>query len=417
MNSRSTTCHYYHKLIGWLKISATEAAVTNIEFVRKPTNFRQPFDHPILTRVASELDNYFNGKSGVFTTPIQFMEGSEFQQMVWRELLKIPLGQTMSYGQIASSVGKPKAARAVGTANGKNPIPIIVPCHRVINSNGSLGGYSSGIELKQILLNHEKAFVQELPMEVEAKLVIISENPWDIISKLNKIDSVGKFRLGPISELHFKDFYFDMCDRSLSRRKWGFRLRRDAGGDKIALKGPGVELKDGSIERPELEMEWNGEALDYVLKLMDRIGVCVEPEWGLSHSDVFESLHSLGLAVIQERDTKRTARKIFRSLGRGPVGELVIDQVSFFVGDKPIKHFEIEIESWDRPGSKLIEKSLEFMKLNFSDSVMPWKIDKLATIQIIADLFESGKLTDLPSTGLLSRSYYETIQNQLVDES
>ena len=416
MNSTITTCYYHHELIGWLKISATEDAVTNIEFVNKPSNYLGPSGHPVLARVVLELDNYFEGKSGIFTTPIHFIEGSKFRQMVWRELLKIPPGQTMSYAQVASAIGKPKAARAVGTANGKNPIPIIVPCHRVINSNGHLGGYSSGVELKKALIDHEKTFSQIFPLEVEAKLVIISESPWEIVSGLNELGLIGKFALAPIHKLHFKDFYFDLHDRSLTKRKWGLRLRRQEDGAKIALKGPGLELKDGSIERPELEMEWSQQALDKILKLMVKIGINIDSKPETGNGNVEKSLRSLGLTVIQERDTHRIVRKMYGTTKREPIGEFVIDQVSFFVGNKPFNHYEIEIESWVAPESELIQNSVQFLKLKFGDSLMPWKIDKLATVQIVSDLFRSGKLTNVVSGDLLTRSNYETIQNEFVQK-
>ena len=108
----------------------------------------------ILTRVEEELKLYFSGKLKNFTIPLR-MEGTPFQKKVWSELLKIPYGKTTSYGEIARLIGKPKASRAVGSSNGKNPVVIIVPCHRVI-SKGSLGGYSHGIKRKQWFLEHEQ---------------------------------------------------------------------------------------------------------------------------------------------------------------------------------------------------------------------------------------------------------------------
>jgi AraC family transcriptional regulator, regulatory protein of adaptative response / methylated-DNA-[protein]-cysteine methyltransferase len=105
--------------------------------------------------IQRELGLYFSGKCTVFTTPCVLL-GSAFQNSVWQQLQKIPYGQTCSYGQIAASIAKPTAYRAVAQANGQNLLPIIIPCHRVINSGGKLGGYSGGLERKQWLLNHEK---------------------------------------------------------------------------------------------------------------------------------------------------------------------------------------------------------------------------------------------------------------------
>lgn len=99
-----------------------------------------------------ELSDYFAGNLKAFKVPIDFSEGTEFQQNVWHELLKIPYGHTTTYLTIANQINNPKAVRAVGLANGQNPIPIMVPCHRVIGSNGSLVGYALGIEMKERLL-------------------------------------------------------------------------------------------------------------------------------------------------------------------------------------------------------------------------------------------------------------------------
>lgn len=101
-----------------------------------------------------QLAAYFAGELAEFDLPLN-MIGTEFQKTVWRELLNIPFGVTISYGELASRVGNPSASRAVGAANGRNPISIIVPCHRVIGSNGKLTGYGGGMERKEWLLAHE----------------------------------------------------------------------------------------------------------------------------------------------------------------------------------------------------------------------------------------------------------------------
>ena len=102
-----------------------------------------------------QVEEYFQGRRSSFDFPID-LAGTPFQVAVWRELMKIPYGETRTYGDIAKSLGKPRAARAVGMANHQNPIAIVVPCHRVIGHNGSLTGYAGGIHLKQQLLSIEK---------------------------------------------------------------------------------------------------------------------------------------------------------------------------------------------------------------------------------------------------------------------
>jgi methylated-DNA-[protein]-cysteine S-methyltransferase len=101
--------------------------------------------------VIRQLEAYFEGKLQDFDLPL-VLDGTEFQLLVWRNLQKIPYGETVSYGQLAKRIGSPDAARAVGLANGSNPIPIIVPCHRVIGSNGDLTGFGGGLPLKKKLL-------------------------------------------------------------------------------------------------------------------------------------------------------------------------------------------------------------------------------------------------------------------------
>ncbi len=107
------------------------------------------------TGVIGELERYFAGTLEVFSSPLDLTLGTEFQQQVWRALTKIPYGETRSYRWLAEAVGRPRAMRAVGNANGKNPLPIIVPCHRVVRENGGLGGYTSGVHIKRSLLDLE----------------------------------------------------------------------------------------------------------------------------------------------------------------------------------------------------------------------------------------------------------------------
>ena len=111
--------------------------------------------HPILLETQKQLSEYFEGQRKVFDLPLDF-EGTEFQQKVWQALLTIPFGETRSYKDVAEQIGNVKAVRAVGAANGKNPISIIAPCHRVVGANGKLVGFAGGLENKDILLKIEK---------------------------------------------------------------------------------------------------------------------------------------------------------------------------------------------------------------------------------------------------------------------
>ena len=111
--------------------------------------------HPIIAQTISQLEEYFAGQRKEFDIPLH-LEGTEFQVSTWNALRKIPYGQTISYAQQAASIGRPAAVRAVGSANGRNPIAIIIPCHRVIAKSGELGGFASGLCDKKFLLDLEK---------------------------------------------------------------------------------------------------------------------------------------------------------------------------------------------------------------------------------------------------------------------
>jgi len=115
---------------------------------------------PLLERVSAQLDEYFAGRRETFDAPLA-PEGTDFQRQVWAVLRTIPFGVTWSYAQVARKLGRPKAVRAVGAANGSNPISIVIPCHRVIGADGSLTGYGGGLPRKRWLLAHEKT---ELPL-------------------------------------------------------------------------------------------------------------------------------------------------------------------------------------------------------------------------------------------------------------
>jgi methylated-DNA-[protein]-cysteine S-methyltransferase len=136
-----------------LAVTVEEGAVTRIELRRRGKRSPQgEFEN----QVWRELTEYLAGERKDFTFSTR-TNGSRFYQSVWHELVRIPYGETVTYGELARSVGKPGAARAVGTANGKNPIPIVIPCHRVVAAGGKLGGYGGGLPLKRKLLDLEAA--------------------------------------------------------------------------------------------------------------------------------------------------------------------------------------------------------------------------------------------------------------------
>jgi len=134
-------------------------AQDNPRRVRLPALLEAPA-HPVLCQAEQELGDYFSGRRRVFSVPLAF-NGSDFQKRVWALLLGIPFGETRSYGQLAAQLGDPKASRAVGAANGRNPISIIAPCHRVVGANGQLTGFAGGLEAKAALLHLEREGMQK----------------------------------------------------------------------------------------------------------------------------------------------------------------------------------------------------------------------------------------------------------------
>lgn len=146
--------------LGEVTIQASESGITGIwfeTFTTKPKNLGELSDtHPLLLEAARQLTEYFTMQRSQFDLPLD-MQGTEFQKIVWQALLDIPYGEVRSYKELAESIGRPKAVRAVGSANGKNPISVVVPCHRVIGTNGKLTGYAGGTERKEQLLKLEKS--------------------------------------------------------------------------------------------------------------------------------------------------------------------------------------------------------------------------------------------------------------------
>ena len=144
---------------GHLLISASQQGVTSVNFVEeRETVIGQPAENknPITEEAARQLTAIFNKTLIEFDLPLA-AKGTQFQHKVWQALLQIPYGETASYLDIANAIGNPKAVRAVGMANGRNPIAIVVPCHRIIGSNKALTGYAGGLPRKQFLLNLEGA--------------------------------------------------------------------------------------------------------------------------------------------------------------------------------------------------------------------------------------------------------------------
>ena len=152
----------YMGTYGPVRIDWQEDEVTGLHIVTHEANEHDGDGEPttLTDRTFDELERYFAGELREFTVPIAFTFGTPFQRTVWHALRQIPYGQTRTYAQIAQAVGRPKAVRAVGSANNRNPLPFIVPCHRVVGANGNLVGYAYGVEMKRALLLMEMRAVE-----------------------------------------------------------------------------------------------------------------------------------------------------------------------------------------------------------------------------------------------------------------
>ena len=148
---------YYNTKIGEIAIEENGLAITRLYFVNKDLEKEVEIKEEtwLMRKAIKEIKEYLEGKRNSFDLPLE-PEGTEFQKKVWNVLKEIPYGETRSYGEIAKLIGNEKASRAVGMANNKNPIMIMIPCHRVIGVNGKLVGYAGGLDVKEKLLNMEK---------------------------------------------------------------------------------------------------------------------------------------------------------------------------------------------------------------------------------------------------------------------
>ena len=152
----------YESPLGPMIVAATSKGIAGIWFEGQrhmPDHTGWPLapEHPMLQQAIAQLADYFNGKRPGFDLPLDLQGGTTFQQSVWRALLAIPRGGTTSYGSLSQALGKPAAVRAVGAAVGRNPVSVVVPCHRVLGADGSLTGYAGGLDRKSALLRLEGA--------------------------------------------------------------------------------------------------------------------------------------------------------------------------------------------------------------------------------------------------------------------
>ena len=144
---------YLDSPIGWVKVEANDNGLTAVSFTERPDG-KQVQLSDITDQAVQELNEYFDGHRQIFTIPLS-ISGTEFQKRVWQAVGSIPFGESRTYKEIATATGDEKKVRAIGTANGANPLLIVIPCHRVLGPNLALTGYAAGLERKEWLLRHE----------------------------------------------------------------------------------------------------------------------------------------------------------------------------------------------------------------------------------------------------------------------
>ncbi|MBI5427610.1 MAG: methylated-DNA--[protein]-cysteine S-methyltransferase [Nitrospinae bacterium] len=143
---------------GLCRVALRVARESSFRDCLEKTHRRTPRNNPnALKKIKRQFDLYFSGKLRKFSCPLDFGGATAFQKKIWTRLTAIPFGETRSYQWLAQAAGRPSACRAAGNANGKNPLPIVVPCHRVVRKNGELGGYSGGTDIKRFLLDLERS--------------------------------------------------------------------------------------------------------------------------------------------------------------------------------------------------------------------------------------------------------------------
>ncbi len=150
---------FYDMSLGKIAIAEKDGFITHISLLEFNPDGYKICETAAIKNAYNQLLEYLNGERKIFNIPFKFELGTEFQQSVWNALCKIPYGQTMAYSEIASEIGRPKAVRAVGAAAGKNPLMIVVPCHRMVGKDKGMTGFACGIEVKKKLLDIESKYL------------------------------------------------------------------------------------------------------------------------------------------------------------------------------------------------------------------------------------------------------------------
>jgi uncharacterized protein YjbK len=252
--------------------------------------------------------------------------------------------------------------------------------------------------------------------ETEATLVVVSERPEEVLAEIERLTSVGPYKLGPSRMLKFEDRYFDTVDRALSKNKWALRLRNIGSETRIALKGPSLNKDWGAVERLEIELSWDSRS---VSKIFDEIasqelGVTLPDNWQFS-ADPSKTLKSSGLQVIQHRNTIRRLKEVLIEKSGYVVAELALDSVVYLLAHGKVLHVEVEIETKDYGDSNATKTVLEFLTRLYGSELLPWPHSKLVTGEAMEILTQQARLGDRFQRALLARGDYRMIDGYIKD--
>jgi hypothetical protein len=250
------------------------------------------------------------------------------------------------------------------------------------------------------------------PIERETTLVVCSDQPDQVYAAIADISQIPGVRLGSAEKIFIRDTYFDTPRQALQAIRWGLRIREHGSSRLITLKGPARRSERGVMERTEIEEEWSSEALSKVLGKLRQLGPNLPGEWesGPTSSPV-AFMQSLGLSIVQQRETMRLLRKVF---GRGgdpslPDAELALDRVTYSFDDLTAIHYEVELEALSPRGIESVAVMASHLTDTFCRALRLWEYGKLATGRALERLHRQGSLKPHINNGLLLPSAYDEI--------
>ena len=216
--------------------------------------------------------------------------------------------------------------------------------------------------------------------EVEAKLIVVSERPRDVVRRAAALDALAGCRLADRRELRLRDVYWDTEDRALLRGRCALRLRHEGSGVRVTLKAEGREVRPGTADRREIELPWSAAALERVAGALDGLGTRL-PRPASPEGEPADVLAAMGLRVVQDRETVRRVRDVVRPGAEGgrPLAELVVDSVGYGDGTREAWHHEVEVEAHGEEGAAVLEELSDALLALFPGELRPWPHSKQAT--------------------------------------